>query len=242
MTQSVEAIPLSNLAVSFLPVVLVLFVLHYWTDEAPTAVKGVGRMVVQLLLVGYVLTFIFSSDQPAVVTATLPLMLSIASWIALRPLSTIRSKTYPQVLLSIAVGGLSTLILVTQVVLDVDRWYQASVVIPLAGMIFAVSMNTVSLAAERYQAEKIRGAQHQEARQISLRSALIPQINSLFAVGLVSFPGMMTGQILSGVTPLIAVRYQIMVMSMLFGSAGISAACFLALQDKNSTTTTQQKT
>ena len=63
-----------------------------------------------------------------------------------------------------------------------------------------------------------------------MRSALIPQVNTLFAVRLVSLPGMMTGQILSGVPPLIAVRYQVMVMSMLFGAAGMSAACFLALQ------------
>ncbi len=118
----------------------------------------------------------------------------------------------------------------TQGVLAVDRWYQGSVVIPLAGMTFAVSMNTVSLAAERYEAETRRGSVHSEARHIALRSALIPQINSLFTVGLVSFPGMMTGQILSGVGPLVAVRYQIMVMSMLFGPAGISAACFLSLQ------------
>jgi putative ABC transport system permease protein len=53
--------------------------------------------------------------------------------------------------------------------------------------------------------------------------------NSLFAVGLVSLPGMMTGQILSGVSPLIAVRYQIMVMCMIFGAAGIASAIFLVL-------------
>ena len=60
-------------------------------------------------------------------------------------------------------------------------------------------------------------------------AAMIPVINSLFAVGLVSLPGMMTGQILSGVSPLIAARYQIMVMCMIFASAGISTAVFLAL-------------
>ena len=56
---------------------------------------------------------------------------------------------------------------------------------------------------------------------------MIPMVNALFAVGLVSLPGMMTGQILSGVSPHIAARYQIMVMCMVFGSAGISAALFL---------------
>jgi len=230
MNGTVEVIPLTNLSLSFVPVALVLVVLRRWTGEAPTATYGVGRMVVQLLLIGYVLTFIFGSEQPVVILATLCVMLLLASWIALRPIAAARAVVYPKVLLSITVGGLSTLALVTQGVLAVDRWYQGSVVIPLAGMIFAVSMNTVSLAAERYEAETRRGSVHAEARHIALRSALIPQINSLFAVGLVSFPGMMTGQILSGVGPLVAVRYQIMVMSMLFGAAGISTACYLSLQ------------
>ena len=228
--ETVEVIPLANLAVSFSPGVIVLVILHRWTRERPTAAYGLGRMIVQLLLVGYVLTFIFGSEQPAVILATLGLMLIAASGIALRPLAASRAVVYPKVLLSIAVGGVSTLALVTQGVLAVDRWYQGSVVIPLAGMIFAVSMNTVSLAAERYEAETKRGSDHEAARQTALRSALIPQINSLLAVGLVSFPGMMTGQIPSGVGPLVAVRYQIMVMSMLFGAAGMSTACYLSLQ------------
>ena len=58
---------------------------------------------------------------------------------------------------------------------------------------------------------------------------MIPIINSLFAVGLVSLPGMMTGQILSGVSPLVAARYQIMVMCMIFAASGLSTACFIYL-------------
>ena len=54
-------------------------------------------------------------------------------------------------------------------------------------------------------------------------------VGALFAVGLVSLPGMMTGQILSGVSPFIAARYQIMVMCMIFASAGLSTALFLLL-------------
>jgi putative ABC transport system permease protein len=99
--------------------------------------------------------------------------------------------------------------------------------IPLAGMIFANSMNSVSLAAERLNAEIGRQETFEKARNIAYQASLIPIINSLFAVGLVSLPGMMTGQILSGVSPLIAVRYQIMVMAMIFGASGISVACFL---------------
>jgi len=97
-------------------------------------------------------------------------------------------------------------------------------------MIFANAMNTVSLAAERYESERGRGAELTAARRTALDAALIPQINGLLAVGLVSLPGMMTGQILSGVEPLVAVRYQIMVMCMVFGSGGLGAALYLALR------------
>jgi len=100
-------------------------------------------------------------------------------------------------------------------------------------MIFAGAMNSVSIAAERMQTEMRRDVPYMEARGVALKASLIPIVNSLFAVGLVSLPGMMTGQILSGVSPLIAARYQIMVMCMLFASAGMSSACFIALIKPN---------
>ena len=96
-------------------------------------------------------------------------------------------------------------------------------------MIFANAMNAVSLAAERFAAERSDGTDYATARNAAFQTALIPLINSLLAVGLVSLPGMMTGQILSGVSPLLASRYQIVVMCMIFGSSGISAACYLYL-------------
>jgi putative ABC transport system permease protein len=96
-------------------------------------------------------------------------------------------------------------------------------------MIFAASMTNISLALERLHAELENGRTFQRARDIAFRASMIPVINSFFAVGLISLPGMMTGQILSGVSPLVAVRYQIMVMCMIFGAAGLSTVCFLTL-------------
>jgi putative ABC transport system permease protein len=136
---------------------------------------------------------------------------------------------YPKALLAMLVGGTTTLILVTQGVLNLTPWYLPNYFIPLAGMIFANGMNSVSLAADRLTAEIGRNVDFERARNIAFRASLIPITNSLFAVGLVSIPGMMTGQILSGVSPLIAARYQIMVMCMVFGAAGISSGCFLVL-------------
>ena len=63
-----------------------------------------------------------------------------------------------------------------------------------------------------------------------MNAALIPITNSLLAAGLVALPGMMTGQILSGVAPLVAVRYQILVMCMIFGAAGLATSSYLVLQ------------
>jgi putative ABC transport system permease protein len=156
-------------------------------------------------------------------------MILAASWIALGALPQQRLAWIVYALISIFLGGVLTLLLTTQGVLELKPWYQPRFFIPLAGMIFANAMNSVSLAAERWIAEIERGIAWAEARNIAFRASLIPITNSLFAVGLVSLPGMMTGQILSGVSPLVAVRYQIMVMCMIYGSAGISAAIFLTL-------------
>ena len=132
-------------------------------------------------------------------------------------------------LVSVLVGGGSTLVLITQGVLGLDPWYQPSFMIPLAGMIFSASMTNISLALERLHAELNNGVEFDSARDIAFRASMIPVINSFFAVGLISLPGMMTGQILSGVSPLIAARYQIMVMCMIFGAAGLSTICFLVM-------------
>ena len=187
------------------------------------------RMLLQLLAIGYVLTYIFQAEQPWIVLVVLVTMLGTASWISLRPLHLRGRLLYSKALVSIMLGGVLTLLLVTQAVLKIDPWFAPSKMIPLAGMIFATAMNTISIAAERFQAEKLRHAVYEEARRTAIRAALIPLVNSLLAVGLVSLPGMMTGQILSGVDPLIATRYQIVVMCMIFGSSGISSACFLTL-------------
>ena len=117
-------------------------------------------------------------------------------------------------------------------ILGPPSFVRTRMMIPLAGMIFASSMNSVSIAAERLIAELQNSLPWDDARNLALKAAMIPVVNGLFAVGLVTLPGTMTGQILSGVDPLIAARYQIMVMCMLFGAAGLSAAIYLTLVRK----------
>ncbi|MCG8450175.1 MAG: ABC transporter permease [Pirellulales bacterium] len=232
----ITPIPLDQLALTFLPVAIVAAILYRWSSGGGTALYAVGRMLIQLLLIGYVLAFIFETEQGIVVVGVLSVMLAIASWIALRTAPEKGVAPYLKSLASVAVGGVPTLVLVTQGVLDLEPWFNPSKTIPLAGMIFANAMTAISLATDRFYAE-FEKVSYTEARSIALRAALIPITNALFAVGLVSLPGMMTGQILSGVEPLVAARYQIMVMCMVYGSAGISAACYLALLKNDLTQT-----
>lgn len=229
MNTTVQIIPVINLALAFLPVLVVIIILYKWSLGSHIALYSCIRMLIQLVLIGYVLTYIFETDNAWLVITVLTVMLFASSWIALHPLKQKQPGLYWKAFVSISIGGIITLVLITQVVLDLPTWYSPFMVIPLAGMIFSNSMNTVSLAAERLQSELENAKSYEEARRIALNAAMIPVINSFFAVGLVALPGMMTGQILSGVSPLIAVRYQIMVMCMIFGSAGISAACYLVL-------------
>ncbi len=233
MDTALTTTSLHGLIIAFLPVVIVIGIMFRWSAGAPTAIYASLRMLIQLLLIGYVLVYIFETDQPAIIIAVLVVMLTVASWIAIRPFQKKQPHAYLNSLAAISVGGILTLALVSQVVVDVEPWFSPRYVVPLAGMIFASSMNTVSLAGERLQSEYDRGTPYTEARRISLQASLIPITNSLFAVGLVALPGMMTGQILSGVSPLVAAKYQIVVMTMLFGTSGISAALYLVLANRS---------
>jgi len=229
MNTELQAIPLVNLALAFVPVVIVLIIMLRWSLNAGSGLFAIMRMLIQLALIGYLLNWIFATDSALIIAGLLAIMLIAASWIAMRSLEDRAWQDFGRALTAIAVGGCFTLALITAFVLKVEPWYAPRQVIPLAGMIFANSMNTVSLAAERLAAERARGMEAVEARRIALQAAMIPLLNSLLAVGLVSLPGMMTGQILSGVEPLIAARYQIMVMCMLTGASGISAAIYISL-------------
>ncbi len=229
MENQVTPIALSSLLYVIGPALLVALLLVRWSLDWRKAVYALGRMLGQLLLVGYFLAWIFDHATAWIVLGMLVIMVTASSWIALSSLETGRLALLPASFIATFTGGGVMLLLVTQGVLDTQPWYSPRHVIPLAGMIFANAMNAVSLAAERMASEISRGTSWLEARNMAMNAALIPVTNALFAVGIVSLPGMMTGQILAGVDPFIAARYQIMVMCMIFASAGFSAALFLVL-------------
>ena len=219
-----------SLAWLLLPLGLVLIIYTAWRGDPREILIASARMTLQLIAVGYVLVYLFEQPSPWISLGVMTVMLAAAAWIAIRPVRHHAGFLRPA-LIAMAVSVGLNLLIALGLVMEVQSWYEPRLLIPLAGMFFANTMNAISLAAERYHAERHDGKDHRSARHNAFHAAMIPQINGLLAVGLVALPGMMTGQILSGVSPLIAVRYQILIMAAVLGSSGVGAALMLWQMD-----------
>lgn len=221
-----QTIPLLNLLYMLLPLCIIGYFYYRWTNNKTEIATATLRMSVQLIAIGYVLTSLFETNSLWLLSVLVSIMIIAASLIARRHIPSKDLKTYLTLLLAIGVGGSFNLFLILYFVLELDNIFEPRVVIPLSGMLFANAMNAISLAAERFSKERLKHS-YEEARAIAFKASMIPQINSFLAVGFVSLPGMMTGQILSGVDPMVAVRYQIVVMAMVLGSGGMSNIIYL---------------
>lgn len=224
-----QTIPLINLLYSLIPLLIVAFFYNKWANNKSEIVYATIRMIIQLLLVGYILIYLFKEKNIYIGIFILIFMMLLSSWISLRNTHDKSLSHFLKITLAIGLSSFLHLILIINFILDLDEFYEPKYVIPIAGMLLANAMNVLSLTIERFDKELSRNESFEEARRTAFKSALIPQINSLLAVGLVSLPGMMTGQILSGVDPLIAVRYQIMIMATILSSAGISLIIYFTM-------------
>lgn len=215
---------ISWLALSWclIPITLIAVIYWRWFGSATEIVTAGMRMLVQLIAVGYLLLLIFAEPSVTVSLLVMAVMFAAATWISIRPVRQHQGILIPAAI-ALIVSVILHLAISLELVLNVDPWYEPRVLIPLAGMYFANTMTSISLTAERFYAELKNGVLPETAKKTAFQASMIPQINGLLAVGLVSLPGMMTGQILSGISPLIAVRYQIMIMAMVLGTAGVGS-------------------
>ena len=196
------------------------------------------RTVIQLAIIGYVLKWVFGVDTPWALLPVIAVMLLTASRAAVQR----AGRRYPRAMwdtfIALVLCGTLTTFVVTQVIIGIDPWYKPQYVIPLLGMILGNGLTGISLCLdvllERLQdrralveMELAHGATRWEAARDTLRESvrrgMIPIINAMSVVGLVSLPGMMTGQILANNPPLEAVKYQIVVMFMI--AAATSLGC-----------------
>lgn len=204
---------------------------------------GAARSFLQLVLTGFVLLFIFQQDRWYWVVLALVIMLGVAVYTAQgRVKEPLLGKSW---IFAVAIvsGSMVVLLYVASIVLRLEQhpglhWYAPRYVIPLAGMIIGNAMNAAALAVSRFAGDLHTrraevetalslGATATEAvaglRRDALRTAIIPSVNSMLVVGVVSLPGMMTGQILAGNIPTQAVNYQVMVVYMITAAATLTS-------------------
>ena len=142
----IATISVPQLALSFIPVAVVVVLMWRWGQGYRHALEAIARMLIQLSLIGYVLIYIFQAESGLIISGVLTVMLVAASWIALNTVKLSKQSLFPASLISVFIGGGTTLTLITQGVLQLDPWYSPSIMIPLAGMIFAASCGTEMVA------------------------------------------------------------------------------------------------
>ncbi len=185
------------------------------------------RTVIQLGLVGLILERVFALRQPLLVLLIISIMILFAGREASNRSKTSYRGMRWDALLAMGATCLVVGTIATQVVVGVQPWYDPQYVIPMLGMILGNSLNGVSLCLDRLmehlstrrheiELRLVFGATRSEALREPIRTAvrtgMIPITNMMAAAGIVSLPGMMTGQILAGAPPMQAVAYQIVIM------------------------------
>ena len=237
-----------GLAWAALPLLGVLAMLAWLRlGQGGALAVSAARLVGQLLLLGAVLGWVFGSRNPWVVgTVALGMLAASAQAVgARRPRGRSAWALRLQAFLVLAVGAGLVLALGVRMSLGLRPWYDPSTVIPMLGMILGNSVNGVALAADRLDAElrsnrdlvELRLALGANARQAAheplraaTRAALLPTIQNMALAGVVSIPGMMTGQILAGAPVDAALRYQILIYLLISGTVGISTLLLLAIR------------
>ncbi|GKX56064.1 iron export ABC transporter permease subunit FetB [Leminorella grimontii] len=230
-----------SLALSMLLVLVAILISHKEKLALEKDILwSIGRAVVQLIIVGYVLKYIFELNNAAL-TVLMVLFICFNAALNAKKRSRYIDRAFAISFVSITTGAVLTLVVL---VLSGSIEFVPMQVIPISGMIAGNAMVAVGLcynnlgqrfSSERQQIQEMlslgatpRMASDRLIRD-SIRASLIPTVDSAKTVGLVSLPGMMSGLIFAGIDPVMAIKYQIMVTFMLLSTASLSTiiACYL---------------
>ena len=207
------------------------------------------RMVVQLVLVGYALRLIFAAAAPAATLAAITLMVLVAAReVAARPEQQLRRSGNRIIgLTTVAATTALTALFALTTAIRPHPWWSAQYAIPLVGIVLGSVLNSASVSLDHVlgtvmrergaiEAQLALGKSYSQATRDLLRSAIrrgtLPVVNQMSAAGVITLPGIMTGQILAGMDPLDAVKYQILLLFLLAGASCLGAclAAILALR------------
>ncbi len=233
-----------QVGVAYIFVIIVLTILkHRGIKREKVLLYGTLRMSVQLILVGFILTWIIENPHPLITVFIVLVMVSFAALTVMRKFKETMSKPLARVVtLSLFVGTLPVLLFFFAVVIGIRPIYDPQYVIPITGMIVGNSMTGISLGVHtlltRFTKGKaeieealILGATPKDASKPivddAFDAAIMPTLNSMLGMGIIFLPGMMTGQILSGVDPSLAISYQIAIMLGILGGVSLTTYAFL---------------
>ncbi|MDD3839155.1 MAG: iron export ABC transporter permease subunit FetB [Clostridia bacterium] len=231
----------------FLILLIIIVKLRHIPREKEILISSV-RMTLQLIMTGYILTYFFQNSHPIYTLLLLTVMETFAVYnIFKRVKLNLSIKIKKIIALSMVSGTLISLIYFILVVINLLPWYEPRYFIPIAGMLIGNSMTGISLGVNKLidgmvnqkdmiESALMLGATPKTASKHiinnSFDSAILPTINSMVGMGIVFLPGMMTGQILSGISPLIAIKYQIAIMLTILGSVSLTVIIFLNMSYK----------
>ena len=205
-----------------------------------------ARMVIQLVGVGYVLRFVFALNNPAATLGIVAIMLLVAGReVAARPDRALKGWGNVWIgAFSVALATCLTAVLALTTAIRPTPWYDPHYALPLTGIILGTVLNAASITLDGVLSGFPRERAEIEARLAlgdtfveatrpivvtAIRRGMVPLINQMSAAGIVTLPGIMTGQILAGMDPLDAVKYQILLMFLLAGASGLVAVTIALL-------------
>ena len=229
---------------AYMYVLLLVVLLHgQGIAKSKEVLLAALRMTLQMIVMGYVLVYIFELESILVTFSILIGMQFFAIKNIFKRVNRSLSQRLRRVIVfSMLCGTISTLLFFLLVVIGLEPWYAPRYFIPIAGMIVGNSMTGAALGTERLLSEMegkkdliegalMLGATPEEATSEVIKSvftsAIMPTINTMVGMGIVFLPGMMTGQILSGVSPLVAIEYQIAITLGILGSVSITVYLLL---------------
>ncbi len=226
-------------------VVLLIIVKKRGISREKEILISTVRMTLQLILTGYLLVYLFDNAHPVTTVCIIILMELFAIYNIFKRSKAKLSKALKKIIaLSMVFGTLSSLLYFLFVVVHVTPWYDPRYFIPIAGMLIGNSMTGISLGVARLvdgmytnrhlveSALMLGASPKMAAKEIvdhAFDSAILPTINSMVGMGIVFLPGMMTGQILSGTSPVTAIEYQIAIMLGILGSVALTVILFVQL-------------
>ncbi|MDP2172707.1 MAG: ABC transporter permease [Candidatus Cloacimonadaceae bacterium] len=237
---------ITYLGLLFASLLLFIPAFIFWHLKVPlirTMLISFVRMAVQLAVIGLVLQFIFQKMNLALTLAWMLIMISSAVWTVRGRLKLDKKLILPILITALGTTSLTVMPWIIFLTLRPAPLYSPIYLIPIYGMVLGNSMNSCALALERFESgladnwkayytRIILGANLREATlpafKKALQTSLMPQLLTVASIGIVSLPGMMTGQILGGASPLVAIKYQLMIMISIF--TGVSLTDFIAIR------------